>query len=163
MKSLTTYGWRILVSSVLPNHQRIRSVVWTNGCFDLLHEGHLYLLEKCHEYGNRLIVGLNSDESVRRLKGPNRPAESFETRRRKLYETGLVDLVVPIEDDPSDIIAKIYPDVLIKGPDYIGKENEILGRRFVGCVIAIESPVAASTTQKLKEAQRGSSSGSKEG
>ena len=95
-------------------------VVWTNGCFDLLHHGHVVLLEWAAEQGALLYVGLNTDASVARLKGPARPIIPYVHRRRMLLALRCVDVVVAIDDDPTDAILAVRPDVLVKGPDYAG-------------------------------------------
>lgn len=103
--------------------------VFTNGCFDLLHVGHLRLLEAARACGDRLIVGLNSDESVRRLKGPTRPVRSQAARAEMLLTLPWVDEVRIFEEDtPAALIADLRPDVLVKGGDYqladiVGREN----------------------------------------
>ena len=99
------------------------SIVFTNGCFDLLHEGHIDLLNKASTYGDILIVGLNSDNSVKNLKGQGRPIENEITRSKKLLEISNVDFVIIFNSEtPKDLIIKIMPDVLVKGGDYT-KDN----------------------------------------
>lgn len=99
--------------------QENKSIVFTNGCFDLLHVGHLDYLEKASKKGDKLIIGLNSDDSVRRLKGESRPLNSSEHRAYMLVSLIYVDAVVVFEEDtPLEIIKNIAPDVLIKGGDY---------------------------------------------
>lgn len=96
-----------------------RKIVFTNGCFDLLHPGHLTILEKSRALGDFLFVGLNSDESVARLKGPSRPIQSLSGRAAVLSSLRSVDCVVPFsQDTPFELIKKILPDVLVKGGDY---------------------------------------------
>ena len=93
--------------------------VFTNGCFDLLHEGHLDLLEFAKSKGDKLIVGLNSDSSVKRLKGSKRPIHSEGFRKKLLESIKYVDEVLIFEDNtPLELIIKIMPDVLVKGGDY---------------------------------------------
>ena len=102
------------------------SVVFTNGCFDILHIGHICLLEQARRKGDRLIVGLNSDQSVRRLKGPLRPIVLERERARVLAALSSVDAVVTFEEDtPLRLIEAIRPDVLIKGGDYT--EDAVVG------------------------------------
>ena len=100
-------------------------VVWTNGCFDLLHHGHVACLEWAAEQGALLYVGLNTDASVKRLKGPARPIIPYVHRRRMLLALRCVDVVVAIDDDPTDAIRAVRPDVLVKGPDY--SDSTVLG------------------------------------
>jgi D-beta-D-heptose 7-phosphate kinase/D-beta-D-heptose 1-phosphate adenosyltransferase len=105
-------------------------VVFTNGCFDILHIGHICLLEQARRKGDRLIVGLNSDDSVRRLKGPLRPIVPESERGRVLAALGSVDAVVVFDEDtPLRLIEAIRPDVLVKGGDYT--EDAVVGAREV--------------------------------
>jgi D-beta-D-heptose 7-phosphate kinase/D-beta-D-heptose 1-phosphate adenosyltransferase len=107
-----------------------QTVVFTNGCFDLLHSGHLQLLEAARAFGDALIVGLNSDESVTRLKGPERPILPATERARLLGALSSVDHVVIFEEDtPEELIARLLPDVLVKGADYA--IEEVVGREVV--------------------------------
>lgn len=97
-------------------HQK---VVFTNGCFDILHLGHIDYLEKAKQLGDQMIVGLNTDQSVSKLKGPHRPINNEYARARLLAALEFVDLVVLFsEDTPLEIIKMLEPDVLIKGNDY---------------------------------------------
>tara|TARA_B100001564_G_scaffold16719_2_gene12847 strand:+ start:5338 stop:6585 length:1248 start_codon:yes stop_codon:yes gene_type:complete len=96
-----------------------RNIVWTNGVFDILHTGHLKLLRHAHTLGKRLVVGINSDSSVKRLKGDLRPINDQNTRKEALLELGFVDDVVIFEEDtPYEAIKEIQPDVIVKGGDY---------------------------------------------
>lgn len=93
--------------------------VFTNGCFDLLHPGHLRYLAQARDLGDFLIIGLNSDDSVRRLKGPNRPIQNEAIRAELLAALHVVDAVVVFnEDTPFELISYLKPDVLVKGGDY---------------------------------------------
>jgi D-beta-D-heptose 7-phosphate kinase/D-beta-D-heptose 1-phosphate adenosyltransferase len=106
---LQTQSWRF----------KGESLVFTNGVFDLLHEGHLYSLTQAATEGTRLLVAINSDESVRRLKGPTRPIQSQTTRAQILAALVFVDAVVVFDEDtPAALIELIEPDVLVKGGDY---------------------------------------------
>ncbi len=106
------------------------TVVFTNGCFDILHPGHFHLLSTAKKHGNILIVGLNSDSSVSRLKGPGRPINDEESRALKLAALDYVDYVVLFsEDTPEKLIHTIKPNILIKGGDYDG--DTIVGSAFV--------------------------------
>jgi D-beta-D-heptose 7-phosphate kinase/D-beta-D-heptose 1-phosphate adenosyltransferase len=99
--------------------QNGRRVVFTNGCFDLLHMGHIDLLEKARMLGDVLVVGLNSDASIRRLKGPQRPVQTFESRAKVLAGLASVDFVVGFEEDtPLRLIDTLMPNTLVKGGDY---------------------------------------------
>ena len=105
-------------------------IVFTNGCFDLLHFGHLHLLANARELGDRLIVGLNSEESIRRLKGPFRPIQDNESRQFLLAGLSCVDAVVVFEEDtPLELIKWIKPDVLVKGGDW--SIDQIIGAKEV--------------------------------
>ncbi len=105
-------------------------VGFTNGCFDLLHRGHLYSLEQASRRVDRLVVGLNSDASASRLKGPGRPVQDLATRAAILAALRFVDMVVPFEEDtPVDLIRAVMPDVLFKGADYT--ESEVVGGDIV--------------------------------
>lgn len=97
----------------------VKGTIFTNGCFDILHLGHLKLLEAARSKGKRLVVGLNSDASVKRLKGPTRPINSQEKRKAQLEALPWVDEVIVFEEDtPIDLIKKINPDLIVKGGDY---------------------------------------------
>jgi len=103
-----------------------QQVVMTNGCFDLLHPGHVDYLNKARAFGDRLIVGVNDDDSIRRLKGAQRPINSLEFRACMLGALACVDWVVSFsEDTPERLYSKILPDILVKGGDYA--EDEVVG------------------------------------
>ena len=105
-------------------------IVFTNGCFDLLHPGHIDYLQKARDLGDKLIVGLNDDNSVRGLKGQIRPINPLADRARMLQALRSVDLVVPFgEATPINLITALQPDVLVKGGDY--REEDIVGAREV--------------------------------
>jgi len=119
-----------LLAMVAESHQRNERVVMTNGCFDVLHAGHVAYLEEAKSLGDRLIVAVNDDDSVRRLKGASRPINTLEDRLLVLAGLAAVDWVVPFtEDTPAALIAKILPDVLVKGGDY--NPDEIAGAKEV--------------------------------
>lgn len=108
-----------LVALVAEAKGRGERVVFTNGCFDILHAGHVSYLEEAKACGDRLIVAVNDDDSVRRLKGPARPITPLADRMAVLAGLAAVDWVVPFsEDTPAEVIAKVLPDVLVKGGDY---------------------------------------------
>jgi len=107
---------------------RIRSqkIVFTNGCFDLLHLGHISYLAETKALGDKLIIGLNSDDSVKRLKGKTRPINNVESRAMMLASFAFVDAVCVFEEDtPLNLISTIAPDILVKGGDY--EMNQIVG------------------------------------
>ena len=109
---------------------RAERVVFTNGCFDLLHRGHVEVLSGARAFGDVLVVGLNSDASVRRLKGAPRPLVSEEDRALVLAALEAVDAVTVFEEDtPRELIAALLPDVLVKGGDY--RPEDVVGRREV--------------------------------
>ena len=111
------------VSSVRKANNKI---VFTNGCFDLFHKGHRDLIKKSFSFGDTLIVGLNSDDSVKRLKGEDRPIQNEVERKTALLNTGYVNEVYIFDDDtPLELISLIKPDTLVKGGDYT--PNEIVG------------------------------------
>ena len=108
----------------------MEKIVFTNGCFDILHPGHIDLLSRAKALGTRLIVGINSDASVRAIKGPNRPLQSAEARKEVLLALAAVDDVVIFDDlTPEALIKKIKPDLLVKGGDW--KASEIIGADYV--------------------------------
>ncbi len=105
-------------------------VVFTNGCFDILHAGHVSYLEQAREQGDRLIVAVNGDASVTRLKGPGRPINSVDRRMAVLAGLGAVDWVVSFsEDTPESLITLLQPDILVKGGDY--GVDQVVGAELV--------------------------------
>jgi D-beta-D-heptose 7-phosphate kinase/D-beta-D-heptose 1-phosphate adenosyltransferase len=135
-----------------------RRIVFTNGCFDLLHPGHIRTLELTRELGEALIVGLNSDASVRQLKGEGRPVISELERAEILAALECVDAVVIFDDlTPRKVIAGLLPDVLVKGGDWPG--DQIVGREEVeaagGRVLSIPVVPGYSTTAILRKIREG--------
>lgn len=133
-------------------------VVFTNGCFDLLHPGHISLLRQAAAMGDRLIVGLNSDESVRRLKGAERPIQDEQSRALLLAALQPVDAVVLFsEDTPENLVRAIRPDILVKGSDY--RVDEVAGADFVksygGQVRLVELVDGCSTTDLTRRIKAG--------
>lgn len=131
-----------------------KKVVFTNGCFDVLHFGHVSYLRKARSLGNVLVVGLNTDASIRKLKGPSRPVNSQKDRSEILAELASVDAVVFFsENTPEALIQKLRPDVLVKGADW--KESEIIGGKFVtaygGQVQRIKFEPGRSTSKILEK------------
>ncbi len=127
-----------------------QKVVFTNGCFDILHAGHVQYLQKAKELGDCLIVGLNSDDSVQRLKGEGRPINSEQDRALVLAALESVDYVVIFsEDTPYELIQSLKPDVLVKGKDYEGKE--VVGSELVKEVRLIEFLAGRSTSNIVKK------------
>lgn len=120
----------------LARDRRGRRVVFTNGCFDLVHAGHLKVLHYCKRHGDLLVVGLNSDASVRRLKGPKRPILPLRDRGALLAALDPVDFVTWFtEDTPRRLIERLRPDVLVKGGDWA--PQNIVGREFVKKVVRV--------------------------
>ena len=118
-----------------PCAQAGQTVVFTNGCFDLLHVGHVRLLRQAAALGDFLVVGLNSDASVRRLKGPSRPLNPEDARAELLAGLECVDAVTVFDEDtPLELIEAILPDVLVKGGDY--RPEEVVGRDEVEAAAA---------------------------
>ena len=133
------------------------SIVFTNGCFDLLHAGHLDLLKRASEFGDKLIVGLNSDVSVKKLKGHSRPIEDESVRSNNLLDKSYVnDVVIFNELTPKKLIEQIIPDVLVKGGDY--KKEDIVGYKNVtkngGVVRIVPLMPGFSTTLIINKSNR---------
>lgn len=131
-----------------------KKIVFTNGCFDILHCGHTIYLNEAKKLGDVLILGLNSDESVRRLKGESRPINNQSDRAIVMDALKSIDYVVIFEEDtPLNLINAIIPDVLVKGGDY-SKEN-IVGADIVenngGCVVTINFVEGKSTTNIINK------------
>ncbi len=138
---------------ILEEIRESKIVVFTNGCFDILHAGHVSYLEEAKSLGDILIVGLNSDESVRRIKGEKRPIVNQKERAYILSRLKPVDFVVVFEEDtPERLIKQIQPDILVKGEDWNIKD--IVGREFVesygGKVVTIPFSYNISTTSIIE-------------
>jgi D-beta-D-heptose 7-phosphate kinase/D-beta-D-heptose 1-phosphate adenosyltransferase len=126
-----------------------KTIVFTNGCFDLLHKGHLHLIAESKKLGDLLIVAVNDDASVKRLKGATRPVESLETRMKHLAAIEIVDYIFSFsEDTPLQIIEKIQPDVLVKGGDY--KKEEVVGNHIAQKTVIIPLLDGFSTTKIIQ-------------
>ena len=130
------------------------TIVFTNGCFDILHRGHIKILFAAKKKGDRLVVGLNGDQSVQRLKGHDRPLQPFDDRAIILDALEVVDMVVGFEEDtPAEIISKILPNILVKGGDYT--TNTIVGADTViangGTVETIPLVLGKSTTKLVDQ------------
>jgi D-beta-D-heptose 7-phosphate kinase/D-beta-D-heptose 1-phosphate adenosyltransferase len=121
--NLTKQDWNSLLT------QKKGKIVFTNGCFDIIHIGHLRYLKECKKYGSKLIIGINTDESIKRLKGKNRPINTLNDRISFLKELEIADEIIPFsEDTPENLLKKIKPDYMIKGGDY--SIEEIIGKEF---------------------------------
>jgi rfaE bifunctional protein nucleotidyltransferase chain/domain len=143
-----------LVQEIAGRRAAQRKVVFTNGCFDILHRGHVEYLAQASTLGDVLVVGLNSDASVRRLKGSNRPLQDEQGRAIVLAALGCVSYVVVFDDDtPYELIKTIQPDVLVKGADY--KEEQIVGYDVVkargGEIVTVPLVQGYSTTRVIKK------------
>jgi len=131
-----------------------KKIVFTNGCFDIIHKGHIEYLQKAKALGDILVIGLNSDESVRRLKGPERPVMPEEDRAYILSHIVGVDVVCVFnEDTPHKIIKTLVPDILVKGAEY--ELHEIVGRDVVegagGKVVRVPMIEGRSTRNLIKK------------
>lgn len=159
-------GWEACVRWVRSYQERGRRVVFTNGCFDLLHAGHIHLLEEARRLGDGLVVGVNSDESLRRLKGPGRPVTALEDRLHILSALTMVDVLVVFPSDahppeaaavhlldtPYALLRRLRPEVLVKGGDYT--PAEVVGREFAGKVRIVPLLEGRSTTELLRRLDR---------
>ncbi len=131
-----------------------KTIVFTNGVFDIIHPGHIELLREAKSYGDILIVGLNTDRSVKINKGEKRPIFTFEDRKKLLLAIEYVDFVIGFDEKtPYNLIQKIVPDILVKGGDY--KPNEVVGRDIVenngGKLILIKLLPEYSTSEIIKK------------
>ena len=134
-----------------------KRIGFTNGCFDLIHPGHVALLAKSRAACDRLVVGLNSDASVRRLKGPSRPVQNEAARAAVLASLASVDLVVVFDEDtPIRLIEAIRPEILAKGADYT--LDQVVGGAFVhsygGKVVLVDLEPGHSTTATIARMSR---------
>lgn len=138
-----------------------RKLVFTNGCFDLLHLGHVDYLEKARQLGDKLVVGLNTDASISRIKGPSRPLQDEMSRARVMASLLFVDAVVLFDDStPLELIKKVQPDVLVKGDDYtveqiVGHEEVLAGGGEVKTVPLVKG---YSTTNIVKRIENSTAS-----
>src|SRR5436189_65361 len=149
----TFYGREELVEARTGWKAAGQTVVFTNGCYDLLHPGHIRLLEQARSLGDILILALNSDDSVRRLKGPSRPLMSEQDRAEVAAGLAAVDAITVFDEDtPRELIAAVLPDVLVKGAD---RAHWIAGREEVeaagGQVMALALEPGYSTTGIVEE------------
>lgn len=140
-----TLSWEEIASLAATWKACGETIVFTNGCFDILHVGHVTYLEKARNLGKHLIVGLNTDASVQRLKGPTRPLVHELDRARVLSALASVDAVVLFDQDtPTELIERIRPDILVKGGDY--RPDQVAGREYAGEVRIIDFEDGYSTT-----------------
>jgi len=137
--------WKSALEKVEEVKSRGGRVIFTNGVFDILHPGHVEVLKYAKSLGDLLVVGVNSDESVRRLKGANRPVMSLEERMALLSAIRYVDVVVPFEEDtPYNLIRYLKPHVIVKGGDY--RPEDVVGRDVVDEVVIVPLREGVSTT-----------------
>lgn len=133
-------------------------IVFTNGCFDILHRGHLEYLLQASSLGHRLVVGLNSDDSVSRLKGPTRPVNKIDDRAFALASLRFTDLIIPFEEDtPLELIEFLQPDILVKGGDYT-IENIVGAKETIqrgGLVEVLKFKEGYSTTSLIDKMKKG--------
>jgi len=130
-----------------------KKIVFTNGCFDILHMGHVKYLEKAKKLGDILVVGVNSDNSVKRLKGKNRPINPLNDRCCVISSLKSVDFVIPFEEDtPIELIAAIAPDILVKGGDY--KDKEVIGEEIAKKLVLIDFIEGRSTSNTISKIQK---------
>jgi len=158
--SLAVYRHKIINSQAELNRLlaiwrlKDEQIVFTNGCFDVLHLGHFHTLATAKSYGTKLIIGLNTDNSIKQLKGTSRPIFNEQTRLLQLAVLTCVNTIMLFDEDtPLNLIKKIRPHILVKGGDY--KENEIVGSEFLksygGCVKIIPFLNGFSTSKILKD------------
>lgn len=146
-----------LVQEVTRLKQKGKRIVMTNGCFDILHKGHVDYLQQARALGDVLVVAVNSDDSVRRLKGPTRPIVPLENRMAVLAALGCVDIVVPFDEDtPQRLIARVLPDILVKGGDYkveqIAGHEEVLGNGGKVKILSfVDNCSTSAIVKKIKE------------
>jgi len=130
-----------------------QKIAFTNGCFDLIHQGHIDYLAKAASFGNQLIIGLNTDDSVKRLKGVERPINHQYARAKVLSALIFTSAVVLFDQDtPLELIQLIEPDILVKGGDY--HLNEVVGKEFAKETKIIPLTPGFSTTQTLEKLKR---------
>ncbi|MHC4566696.1 MAG: D-glycero-beta-D-manno-heptose 1-phosphate adenylyltransferase [Planctomycetota bacterium] len=145
-----------LVSELERHRRRKKTIVFTNGCFDVLHRGHVEYLEFCRQHGEIIVVGLNSDSSVKMIKGPERPFHNQDDRAVILAALEMVDYICIFDEpDPLNLIKQVKPDVLVKGEDWA--EKGVVGREFVescgGKVVLarfVEGRSSSATIDKMK-------------
>ncbi|MFL2982991.1 MAG: adenylyltransferase/cytidyltransferase family protein [Candidatus Neomarinimicrobiota bacterium] len=155
MSSLKLYETISKESSLL--RKQGKQIVFTNGCFDLIHQGHKDLLHNSSKFGDILIVGLNSDKSVKNLKGAERPMQTASERSQSILKTGLVHRTYIFhEPTPLELINAIRPDILVKGGDYV--KNDIVGSKEVlswgGIIKIVPITPGFSTTNTIKKMRR---------
>lgn len=149
-------NFETIEASLAPLRSAGKKIVFTNGCFDLLHVGHVRYLQEARQLGDVLVIGVNSDASVKRLKGPTRPVQIENDRAEILAALAAVDFtVIFTEDTPENLIHKVKPDILVKGGDW--QIDQIVGAPFVqsygGKVMSLQFVDGKSTTKLIEKAQ----------
>ena len=162
MNHLNTLKNKIISSKLITDKVNIwknnkQKIVFTNGCFDIIHLGHIELLAKSADLGNRLIIGINSDSSIKSLKGEARPILGENSRAIIIAALNFVDAVVVFKEiTPIAIIKKIQPEIIVKGGDY--KEDDVVGKDFIskygGKVIILPLTKGFSTTNILNNIEK---------
>jgi len=144
-------------SIILNLKKNDKSIVFSNGCFDIIHEGHLSLLKAAKELGDFLIIGLNSDSSVKALKGPTRPINNENTRAKNLLKYDFIDAITIFSEiTPKKLIDELHPDILVKGGDY--SKDDIVGAETVisyGGEVIILPFIEGYSTTNIIEGDRG--------
>ena len=135
---------------IVKHHRAVKqTIVFTNGCFDLLHEGHFHLLNESKKLGEILILGINTDSSIKKLKGDTRPIQKLAERIDAIKKKSIVDYIITFDDDtPIKLIEIIEPDFLVKGGDY--QIENIVGNKLAKQTIIIPVLEGYSTTQQIK-------------
>jgi D-beta-D-heptose 7-phosphate kinase/D-beta-D-heptose 1-phosphate adenosyltransferase len=149
----------LLIDELAWHRRRKKSVVFTNGCFDILHSGHIEFLKFCKSQGDVVVIGLNSDNSVKTIKGPERPINNQQDRAAVLAALEMVDYITVFEEpDPLNLIKMVKPDVLVKGRDW--EQKGVIGREFIeshgGKVVLapiVEGKSTSKTIEKMKPLQ----------
>ena len=136
--------------SILPDMRKDKKIVFTNGVFDVIHKGHIYYLQKAKQLGDILILGLNTDASVKRLKGNDRPLNNESDRAYVLNALHCIDYIVLFaEDTPIDLIKAVHPDILVKGSDYT--IEKVIGREFATQTVLIDFQAGYSSTNIINQ------------
>lgn len=148
-----------LIEIVKREKKNNKKIVFTNGCYDVLHKGHVYVLQKASEFGNVLVVGLNSDKSIKRLKGEDRPKNPELDRAYVVEGIKGVDYVIIFEEDtPLNLLEKLKPDFNIKGgasiPERVAKEKQVMDS-YGGNIIYIPLVEGYSTTKIINDIKKG--------
>lgn len=143
-------SWPRLKIALQKEKAKKRKIVFTNGCFDLVHVGHLKVFKECRKWGDVLVLGLNSDSSIKRIKGPSRPIVPEKERAELLAALELIDYVVIFKQDtPEKLIQLVRPDVLIKGGDW--KKGNIVGADVAKKVVRVPVIKGRSTTNIIEK------------